>query len=74
MPSALDSATLFMLQAAMAAVVLVVVTLLVVTLAALATYAVILVKHHLDERVAGLKAESRLWTRKSETDHERMYR
>jgi hypothetical protein len=74
MTSALEYATLFLLQMGMAGIVLIVVTVLVVCLGALATYAVILLKHHLDERVAGLKEESRLWTRKNAEDLERMAR
>lgn len=55
MPTALESATLFALQMGMAAIVLIIVTLLVVCLGALATYAVIVLKHHLADRVERLE-------------------
>ena len=74
MPNALESATLFLLQMGMAAIILIVVTVLVVCLGALATYAVILLKYHLTERVDRLEAESRLWTRKNSEDWEKINR
>ena len=57
MPSALDYSALFMLNAGMAAIVLIVVVVVIVCLGALATYAILLLKHHLDSRVADMKAE-----------------
>jgi len=56
MPSALESATLFALQAGTAAIVLVVIIAVIVCMGAIATYAVIWLKHSLEERMEEMKA------------------